>query len=93
MSFCVADLEKLNGCLEKLTAKLVLQGTPGEIICSWRQQWGLQYLQEAQGLPVNIQMLSISLPCETVLTIFSLISFFHLNNILSLHLGSSVQDV
>lgn len=32
LSLSIADIQKLDGSLEKLAAKLVLQGTPGEIL-------------------------------------------------------------
>lgn len=65
LSFCIANPEELDGCLEKLTAKLVLQGATVNIVCSDRRHWDLLNLQEGQDLSVNIQKHYNSLHWDT----------------------------
>lgn len=54
LSLSIADPQKLDGCLEKLAAKLILQGSPVKIVSSDGLHWGPCNLHEGQDLPVNI---------------------------------------
>lgn len=53
LSFSIADPQKLNGCLEKLAAKLILQGSTVKIFSCDGHHWGLLNLQEGEDLPMN----------------------------------------
>lgn len=63
LSLSIADLQKLDGSLDKLAAKLVLQGAPVEIHNPGRQHCGTPYLHEGQILPANTQRHYINLHC------------------------------
>lgn len=62
LSLSIGDPQKLDGCLEKLTAKFILKGATRQIISSDKLHWGLHDLCEGQGLPVN----HISLHCDAL---------------------------
>ena len=48
LSLCIADPQKLDGCLEKFAAKLVLQGSTMKIFSSDELHRGLLNFQECQ---------------------------------------------
>lgn len=53
LSLDIGDPQKLDGCLEKLCAKLVLQVSTVKIFSWERLECGLLNLQEGQDLPAN----------------------------------------
>lgn len=61
----IADIQKLDGSLEKLAAKLILQGSPVGIINPGKQHSGTPYLHEGQSLPANTQRHYLNLHCAT----------------------------
>lgn len=65
LSLRIADFQKLDGSLEKLAAKLVLQGAPVGIISLGNLHCGSPYLHEGQILPANTQRHYINLHCAT----------------------------
>lgn len=66
LSLGIADPQKLDGCLEKLTAKLVLQGSTVNIFSFDGLHQGPLDLQEFQDLPVNKHKDCINLHCDTL---------------------------
>lgn len=56
----MGDPQKMNGCLENLTAIFVLQGSLLNIIISGVLHGGVLYVQEGQDLPVRIHKHSIN---------------------------------
>lgn len=54
LSLSIANSQKLDGCLEKFAAELILQGSTVKILSSDGLHWGLCNLQEGQDLSVDI---------------------------------------
>lgn len=65
LSLHIAEFQKLDGSLEKLAAKLVLQGAPGIILSTGRQHCAIPFLHKAQILSANTQRHYINLHCAT----------------------------
>ena len=96
LSLCIADPEELNGYLVKLSGKLILQRSTGNVFGSNGFHCGLLNLLECQPLSMKRKLTYYGLLYVEYTVIVSIqidlqmfLRYQLLDNILCLHLGSS----